>query len=152
LARTPGRLWLCGKHFIAPDPETAMRRVHGDLVVCLNEEFELSDRYPAYVAWLRAQPPERVVWAPIPDMHAPNVDAAVELTAELRRRLDDGHTLLMHCSAGLGRTGTIAAALLITMGTPLVDAVAQVAASRPMCGPQSEAQSDLLVDIATRVR
>ena len=30
-----GRLWLCGKHFIGPDPERVLMGVNGDHVVCL---------------------------------------------------------------------------------------------------------------------
>ena len=39
-----GRLWLCGKHAIGPDPEGLMERVGADGVVCLNEEYELGER------------------------------------------------------------------------------------------------------------
>ena len=45
----PGRVWLCGKHFIGPDPEVALERTGAAVVVCLNERGELEDRYPEYV-------------------------------------------------------------------------------------------------------
>ena len=32
-----GRLWLCGKHFVGPDVEDAIRQVGATTVVCLNE-------------------------------------------------------------------------------------------------------------------
>ncbi len=35
-ATASGRLWLCGKHAIGPDPEGLMARVGADGVVCLN--------------------------------------------------------------------------------------------------------------------
>jgi len=37
-----GRLWLCGKHAIGPDPDGLLERVGADGVVCLNEEHELA--------------------------------------------------------------------------------------------------------------
>jgi len=140
----PGRLWLCGKHFVGPDPEQALASVGASTVVCLNERAELADRYPGYVAWLEANQPDRAVWHPVPDLHAPEVAAARELLAELRGRLDEGEGLLVHCGAGIGRAGTIAAALLVTGGTPLPEALALVRAHRPMAGPEAGAQAALL--------
>jgi protein-tyrosine phosphatase len=147
-AQGQGRLWLSGKHFIGPDPEAALLEVDADTAVCLNEAAELSDRYPGYVDWLRANHPDRALWHPIPDLHAPDLDEAVELLAELRTRLASGQTLLMHCGAGIGRAGTMAAGLLITMGVPLADAAAHVGAHRPMAGPEAGVQEQLLEAIA----
>jgi hypothetical protein len=144
----PGRLWLCGKHFVGPDPEAALTSVGADTVVCLNERDELVDRYPAYVAWLDANRPDRAVWHPVPDLHAPELDAAGTLLRDLRRRIGEGEGLLLHCGAGIGRAGTIAAGLLVTMGMPLDQATATVAAHRPMAGPEAGAQADLLAALA----
>jgi protein-tyrosine phosphatase len=54
----------------------------------------------------------------------------------------------MHCGAGIGRAGTMAAALLITMGLPLSDATALVGTHRPMAGPEAGAQLQLLQALA----
>jgi protein-tyrosine phosphatase len=144
----PGRLWLCGKHFVAPDPEQTLDSVGATTVVCLSEHAELIYRYPSYVDWLRRNEPAKAVWHPIPDLDAPDVEAAAALLDELRRRLTLGHGLLVHCGAGIGRSGTIAAGLLVTMGTPVAEAIATVAAHRPMAGPQVDAQLDLLAALA----
>jgi protein-tyrosine phosphatase len=143
-----GRLWLCGKHFIGPDPEAALLQVGATVAVCLNQAAELADRYPDYVTWLEANRPERVVWHPIPDLHAPGVPETLDLLADVRTRLESGQTLLMHCGAGIGRAGTMAAALLITMGLPLAEATALVAAHRPMAGPEAGVQLQLLHSLA----
>jgi hypothetical protein len=140
----PGRLWLCGKHFVGPDPEVALQHVGADVIVCLNERAELAPRYPDYVAWLDANVPDRAVWRPIPDLHAPAIEVLQPWLAELRERLASGHNLLMHCGAGVGRAGTVAAALLITAGMPIADALAVVAGHRPSAGPQTVEQQDLL--------
>jgi protein-tyrosine phosphatase len=145
-----GRLWLCGKHFVGPDPEGALRATAADAVVCLCEEPELADRYPAYVEWLRANSPRRALWAPVPDLHAPELDEVDAVLAHLRDRLDDGDSLLVHCGAGIGRAGTLAAALLVTMGVGREEAVALVASSRPMAGPEAGAQAALLDALAAR--
>jgi len=148
---TSGRLWLCGKHFIGADVEVALQKTGATHVVCLNQEHEIGERYPAYVEWLRAHAGDRALWYPVPDLHAPDLDRARELLAALRCRLDDGETLLVHCGAGIGRAGTVAAALLVSMGVALDDAIATVAASRPMAGPEAGAQLDLLTAIARSV-
>lgn len=144
----PGRLWLCGKHFVGPDPEAALGHVGATTVVCLNQRHELASRYPGYVDWLEAHRPARAVWHPVPDLHAPTLEAAVELLADLRRRLDEGAGLLVHCGAGIGRAGTMAAGLLLTYGASVDEARATVAAHRPMAGPEAGAQADLLVALA----
>lgn len=148
LAERPGALWLAGKRFVGPDPEAAMAEVGAGGVVCLCEAFELADRYPAYVEWLRAD--ARALWFPVPDLHAPAAGEAEALAGRIDGRLAAGETLLMHCGAGIGRAGTIAAAVLLHAGRSLGDALATVAAARPMAGPEVGAQSDLLVELSSR--
>ena len=145
---TSGRLWLCGKHFVGADVELALQKTGATTVVCLNQEHEIGDRYPAYVAWLRAHADGAALWFPIPDLHAPDAGRASVLLDALRSRLDAGETLLVHCGAGIGRAGTVAAALLLSMGVSLDDAIAVVATARPMAGPEAGAQLDLLTALA----
>jgi protein-tyrosine phosphatase len=139
-----GRLWLCGKHFVGPDPEQALARTGAAAIVCLNEAAELRGRYPDYVAWLTANAPDRAIWFPVPDLHAPTVEAVRPLLDEIGRRLAADEGVLLHCGAGVGRAGTIAAAVLMTLAVPRPDALGLVAASRPTAGPQAGVQTDLL--------
>ena len=148
----PGRLFVCGKQFIGPDPEAALAYVGATTVVCLNEEAELATRYPGYVAWLRVQPPSRVVWWPIPDLGAPKPEEALELVGQLRHRLDSGERLLLHCGAGIGRAGTMAAALLVTLGSAPEEAIDHVRIHRLLAGPEAGAQTELLFWLAEHVR
>ena len=143
-----GELWLCGKHFIGPDPEAAIRRVGATTVVCLNEAPEIAGRYPDYVAWLEANRPERAIWFPVPDLHAPDAGPMADLLSQLHQRVVAGEVLLVHCGAGIGRAGTVAAALLMRLGASLPDAIATVAAHRPMAGPEAGAQLALLEALA----
>lgn len=50
---------------------------------------------------------------------------------ELLRRLREGEHLIVHCLAGLGRTGTVAARILIECGVAPADAVQRVRRARP---------------------
>lgn len=148
-AGAAGRLFLCGKHLIGPDPEAVVDRVGATTVVCLIPAHELLGRYDGYVDWLRTEAGERAVWFPIADLHAPDAAAMAPLLDDLRARLDAGGTLVVHCGAGIGRAGTVAAALLIGHGASLDDALATVRASRPMAGPQDPSQLALLRELAT---
>ena len=83
----PGQLWICGKHAIGPDVEALLARTaEGDRdrggsssALCLTETFEIADRYPAYAAWLESNRNGRAILFPIPDLHAPELDAVIEL-------------------------------------------------------------------------
>ncbi len=141
--RIPGRLFLCGKHFIGPDPEAAMTHVAADAVICLNERSEL-DRYPNYVDWILNQPPGRVVWWPVADLGAPEPEVALATLDQLRSRLANGERLLVHCGGGIGRAGTLAAGILVAFGYEPGAAVHHVRAHRPMAGPEAGPQDDLL--------
>lgn len=71
---------------------------------------------------------------PIPDMGVP--DAAFEARwasagAALHARLGAGEHVVLHCFAGLGRTGTVAARLLVERGHAPEQAIAAVRAARP---------------------
>jgi protein-tyrosine phosphatase len=139
-----GRLWLCGKHAIAPDPEALIERVDATGVVCLTQEHELAERYPTYVAWLRAQPPSRVVWHPIHDLHAPTLDEFAPALTGLVDRVVAGERLIVHCAAGIGRAGTVAVAMLVSLAVPLDEALAHVRRHRPAAGPEVGAQLELV--------
>ena len=70
---------------------------------------------------------------PIRDMGAPNEDFEQRWQLEgtrLRGLLRQGSSLALHCWAGLGRTGTIAARLLVELGIPPVTAIQRVRKAR----------------------
>lgn len=50
---------------------------------------------------------------------------------QLHARLDAGERVVIHCKGGLGRTGTLAARLLIESGIPAEAAMRAVRAARP---------------------
>ncbi len=142
-----GRLWLAGRRYVGPDPSGALRSVGATVAVCLCESFEIDERYPGYVDWIdRAG--GAAVWWPIPDLHAPPLESARSLVADIAAHLDAGAGVLMHCGAGMGRAGTMAAAVLLHYGVALDEALATVAGARPGAGPEVGAQKDLLTALA----
>lgn len=141
-----GRMWLCGKHLVGPDPEATLRRTGATTIVCLNEIGELYARYPDYVEWLRTHNGARAMWVPTHDMH-PLAELAAVVEA-VGRRLDDGEGVVVHCGAGIGRAGTLAIAVLVDRGMSLDGAAAHLRAHRPMAGPQTREQELALEEFA----
>ena len=77
------------------------------------------------------------------------MDVATELVAAIVARLAAGERIILHCAAGIGRSGTIAVCVLVELGATLADALEIVAASRPMAGPEVGAQRELVVEFAS---
>ncbi|MCC6469085.1 MAG: dual specificity protein phosphatase family protein [Alphaproteobacteria bacterium] len=71
---------------------------------------------------------------PVPDMGEPD-QAFEQLWAKsgpvLRKTLRSGGKIIVHCRAGLGRTGMIAARLLVELGMAPDQAIAAVRTARP---------------------
>jgi ADP-ribosyl-[dinitrogen reductase] hydrolase len=71
---------------------------------------------------------------PIVDGMAPSIEFDTEWMSageSIRARIQNGFNVLLHCKGGLGRAGTIAAALLIELGVDHEDAIRRVRTSRP---------------------
>ncbi len=143
-----GRLFVCGKHAIGRDHLALMDRVEATTVVALTETHELDDRYPDYAQWLRANLGTHAVHQPIPDLHAPALDDLRGLVDDIYARLSAGEVVIVHCAGGIGRSGTVAVAVLVRAGVPIDVALTTVRSSRPMAGPEVGAQQDVLREFA----
>jgi len=86
---------------------------------------------------------------PIRDMGVPAIGDAARLCGQLERLIGNGKTVAFHCHAGLGRTGTLLAAMLIWTGTSADDAVTRVRQGRARY-IQSKAQQAFLRELADR--
>jgi protein-tyrosine phosphatase len=151
LADVPGRLWLCGKHVVGPDPDAVLARTGAHTVVCLTERHELDDRYPDYVQWLDRHHSTsldgRALWFPVHDLNAPSVDAGKAFIDDLTNRVRAGRGLVVHCAAGIGRAGTTAVAMMVALGATPDASLAHVRAHRPMAGPEVGSQLQFVTEL-----
>ncbi|MBN8942563.1 MAG: dual specificity protein phosphatase family protein [Rhizobiales bacterium] len=103
---------------------------HATMLLSLVEDREFADAAGLGrrlggqgIRWLRY---------PIADYGTPrDLSAWRALAGELRAALDRGGRLVIHCRAGLGRSGMIAARLLVERGLPAEAAIMAVRRARP---------------------
>lgn len=80
---------------------------------------------------------------PIADRHTPaSVDATRKLVADLIERLRSATGVALHCRAGIGRTGLIAACVLSELGIGDTEAFAILSAARRVPVPDTQEQED----------
>lgn len=88
---------------------------------------------------------------PIPDFGAPDgpeMDVALGALAE---RLRGGDHVAIHCRGGIGRSSTVAAALLILLGVPTHRVWQRLRAARGVPVPETQAQVGWVLDLMGRV-
>ena len=149
----PGTLWLSAMPGRGADWAAFLddaQRARLDLVVGLTERHEIDRLAPEYAAAIdNASLPFEWRHVPMRDLglaaEAEAFEAAVD---DVAHRLRNGASVLLHCAHGIGRTGTMAACVLMRLGLPAADAVRRVRDAGS--SPESALQSGLLRRFAQR--
>lgn len=102
------------------------RRLQVTLIVCLTARAEIRRKSPGYHASLDAGTVPVVVREfAIPDYGVPNDEHAFwGLAQDVAVALREGKRVLVHCGAGIGRTGMFAVAVLMVLGLPREESLA----------------------------
>ncbi|MBL8199407.1 MAG: tyrosine-protein phosphatase [Chromatiales bacterium] len=113
-------------------------------IVCLADIEEIQRKSPQYAEAVIActVPCERVDY-PIVDYGVPSDKGSFLTTVrKAAERLQAGKRLLVHCGAGIGRTGTFATCVLLALGVPLEEA--KRAVSSAGSAPETSEQRGLV--------
>ncbi len=139
-----GSLWLGSMpgRFESWDAFQAQaQRAQLELVVCLTPRSELAELSPAYhAAVVQGTVPFRWLNLPMPNFGVPEDQAVFRREVQrIAAALRQGDAVLLHCAAGMGRTGSTAACVLKALGLDTQQALQRVrdAGSNPQNAQQS---------------
>jgi protein-tyrosine phosphatase len=90
---------------------------------------------------------------PIPDRGVPsNTSTLSELLETIHRELENGKCVLVHCRQGIGRTGLVAASLLVRVGMEPESAIQKVSKVRGVHIPETAEQESWIYGVAANVK
>ena len=112
----------------------AIRLWGAEAVVTLMEDHEFAPLGLCEFSLTIRQEPFEWLLLPVRDLHAPDAEFERQwgqARGRIHVLLCSGRRVLLHCRGGLGRTGTVAARLLVEFGVEPEEAIRAVRAARP---------------------
>ncbi|KAH3732886.1 dual specificity protein phosphatase [Pelomyxa schiedti] len=101
---------------------TTLKNAYGtSVLVTLMEPFEMANIKISHLFTTAESIGIKSIHWPLPDGSAPTsqtLPGYVELVSSIIQHLKDGRTVVIHCLGGLGRTGTLAACVLLALRGP----------------------------------
>jgi protein tyrosine/serine phosphatase len=149
----PGSLWCASFTDVGRDPDGALHSAGADILVSLVEPHEIHLRaaeFPGFEQWLEDNP-ARTRRHPIPDWGVVDDDELINTADQLTGLVATGHKLILHCGAGMGRTGVLSTLVLVNLGMPYEEAAVHVRTHRGGAGPDSNMQKEQLERVVARV-
>ena len=150
-----GRLFLHsmpGRYEAYEDARQEIATYQLTRVVCLAPLAEVKTKSPLYAQAIEAARPSwKQEMFPVADYGIPeDRDTFWHLAQRLATGLQSGERMLIHCGAGIGRTGTLAICVLLALGVTADDARAAVEAAGS--SPETSAQQEVISWAATQRR
>ncbi|MEM7012589.1 MAG: dual specificity protein phosphatase family protein [Verrucomicrobiota bacterium] len=122
-----------------------------NVVVSLLEPEEAEELGLGDEAELCEQNGIKLISFPIQDRCLPkSLNEFCDLIETIDEILNDGETVAVHCRAGIGRSGIVAAAILIRSGLEVAEAFTKVSAARGMEVPDTNEQRHWIESNADR--
>src|SRR5919109_4460506 len=142
-----GRLFLHsmpGRYEAYEDARQEIATYQLTRVVCLAPLAEVKTKSPLYAQAIEAARPSwKQEMFPVSDYGIPeDRDTFWHLAQRLATGLQSGERMLIHCGAGIGRTGTLAICVLLALGVTADDARAAVEAAGS--SPETSAQLEVI--------
>jgi len=111
----PGRIFRSPMPFSVYDPQgdslPQFKQKKGSLIVLLAEETECIQRAGRDLRSLYLQEGFQMIHLPIPDLDVPSKEGLAEAIEKTLEHAQAGENIVIHCHAGLGRTGLFVAYL-----------------------------------------
>lgn len=127
------------------DEFSGLKRLGIDKVVCLLEQFEQIEVGLGSEEELCIKNSLEYVSFPIPDRGLPKTTLANTFIHELYEEICAGKHIVIHCRAGIGRTGIIAGGILVKSGIPAKEAFSIISSARGVQVPDTEEQENWLL-------
>ena len=143
LPRPRGGDWL-------PDETAAWRAAGIDMVVSLLEREEAADLILEGEAAAAAASGIDFTTFPIPDRGVPATrESVAHLADHIVDALEAGKNVAVHCRQGIGRSGMIVGAVLMSAGKNVSDALTTIRETRGVDVPETEEQQRWLRDFSS---
>ncbi len=131
LPRRLGMTSCPGRRAPLRDDLAELRHLGVHLLVSLVDDYELVRFGVADLVEAAAEIGLEVVRLPIIDGCVPDLHALMPVVGRVLVELGRGRTVVVHCAAGYGRTGTVVACCLVARGFSAERAIEEVRRARP---------------------
>jgi protein-tyrosine phosphatase len=140
MARPRGGDWLA-------DELHALANTGTDILVSLLTDAELIELDLGDEESLAAATGLEFHRLPTPDRDVPQRQATLILAETLSQRLNEGAGIAVHCRNGIGRSSTLAVAVLLHQGVGAREAFQRIAQARGLPVPDTQAQQNFITSL-----